>query len=49
MQVTIELQEKHLHMLEDEIGIVINECNGEYDAEDISYAITTLIELNEVN
>ena len=47
MKVTIELDERHIQMLSDEIGI-----NIEYDSyeveEDIEYAIKTLIELNEV-
>lgn len=47
MRVTIELDEKHIQMLSDEIGI-----NIEYDSyeaeEDIEFAINTLIELSEV-
>lgn len=47
MRVTIELDERHIQMLSDEIGI-----NIEYDSyeaeEDIEFAINTLIELSEV-
>ena len=47
MKITIELDERHIQMLSDEIGI-----NIEYDSygseEDIEFAINTLIELNEV-
>lgn len=47
MRVTIELDERHIQMLSEEIGI-----NIEYDSygaeEDIEFAINTLIELSEV-
>ena len=47
MKVTIDLDERHIQMLSDEIGI-----NIEYDSyeaeEDIEFAIKSLIELNEV-
>ena len=43
MQVTIELKDKHIEMLEKEIGIIIQ------DNTDVEYAIQTLIEHNEVD
>ena len=47
MRVTIELDERHIQMLSDEIGINI-EYDGYDVEEDIEFAINTLIELNEV-
>lgn len=47
MRVTIELDERHIQMLSDEIGINIE--YGSYGVEeDIEFAINTLIELSEV-
>ena len=49
MLLTIELTEKQLDMLEKELDLQLTDFAGEPDEDAISYAISVLIEQNEVD
>ena len=48
MQVTVDITEQQIHMLENEVGISIIDSSGDCDLDNLSYAIGILIEANEV-
>lgn len=48
MQITIELTEEQMDLLEKEVDIQLTDFSGEIDADMVSYAIGLLIEANGV-